>query len=227
MDCDVWVDKATKKRKRGFEREQKTKRVRTLADTQHSEAERRKIDEDLIEIGHSHAEEKCIRAFKRIRFGDWASDMPRRQEESYEVTEADSMDDVSAKQWLMIDNGINSDMDLSDIDLSVKYRQLTAHLQTGSGDFNRRLSAYLTNHAAMRSALDQAVTNSYAQQYPNAPQFAHNQNMHPSPFIACLHQVGQITKTHPGRTSMGPEPIKHYRTIKRNLSSGSNKTTRG
>ena len=36
----------------------------------------------------------------------------------------------------------------------------------------------------MRSALDQAITNSYAQQYPNAPQFAHNQNMYPSPFMA-------------------------------------------
>lgn len=45
--------------------------------------------------------------------------------------------------------------------------------------FNRRLSAYLTNHVAMRSALDQAITNSYAQQYPNALQFVHNQNMYP------------------------------------------------
>ena len=35
----------------------------------------------------------------------------------------------------------------------------------------------------MRSALDQAITNSYAQQYPNAPQFAHNQNIYPSPFM--------------------------------------------
>lgn len=65
----------------------------------------------------------------------------------------------------------------------MQYRRLTAHLQTGS-DFNRRLAAYLTNHVAMRSALDQAITNSYAQQYPNAPQFAHNpQKMYPSPMI--------------------------------------------
>lgn len=70
-----------------------------------------------------------------------------------------------------------------DDDLPMQYRRLTAHLQTGSADFNRRLSAYLTNHVAMRSALDQAITNSYAQQYPNAPQFAHNQNMYPSPFM--------------------------------------------
>lgn len=71
----------------------------------------------------------------------------------------------------------------------MQYRRLTAHLQTGSADFNRRLSAYLTNHVAMRSALDQAITNSYAQQYPNAPQFAHNQNLYPSPFMA--HNIPQ------------------------------------
>ena len=66
----------------------------------------------------------------------------------------------------------------------MQYRRLTAHLQTGSADFNRRLSAYLTNHVAMRSALDQAISNSYAQQYPHAPQYPHNQNMYPSPFMS-------------------------------------------
>ncbi|MCJ1399299.1 hypothetical protein MMC11_002501 [Xylographa trunciseda] len=72
-----------------------------------------------------------------------------------------------------------------DDDLPMQYRRLTAHLQTGSADFNRRLAAYLTNHVAMRSALDQAITNSYAQQYPNAPQFAHNQQtMYPSPLMS-------------------------------------------
>ncbi|CAF9907473.1 hypothetical protein IMSHALPRED_005539 [Imshaugia aleurites] len=80
---------------------------------------------------------------------------------------------------------VNEEMyEEEDDDLPMQYRRLTAHLQTGSADFNRRLSAYLTNHVAMRSALDQAITNSYAQQYPNAPQFAHNQNMYPSPFVA-------------------------------------------
>ena len=79
---------------------------------------------------------------------------------------------------------VNEEMyEEEDDDLPMQYRRLTAHLQTGSADFNRRLSAYLTNHVAMRSALDQAITNSYAQQYPNAPQFAHNQNMYPSPFM--------------------------------------------
>lgn len=71
-----------------------------------------------------------------------------------------------------------------DDDLPMQYRRLTAHLQTGSAEFNRRLSAYLTNQVAMRSALDQAISNTYAQQYPNALQFAHNQpNMYPSPFM--------------------------------------------
>ena len=80
---------------------------------------------------------------------------------------------------------VNEEMyEEEDDDLPMQYRRLTAHLQTGSVDFNRRLSAYLTNHVAMRSALDQAITNSYAQQYPNAPQFAHNQNIYPSPFMA-------------------------------------------
>lgn len=81
-----------------------------------------------------------------------------------------------------------------DDDLPMQYRRLTAHLQTGSADFNRRLSAYLTNHVAMRSALDQAITNSYAQQYPNAPQFAHNQNMYPSPFM--LQNMPQQQSSH-------------------------------
>ncbi|KAL8728271.1 MAG: hypothetical protein Q9166_005512 [cf. Caloplaca sp. 2 TL-2023] len=45
---------------------------------------------------------------------------------------------------------------------------LAAQLQ--SADFNRRLAAYLTNHVAMRSALDKAVTNTYAQQDHNGPQ---------------------------------------------------------
>lgn len=81
---------------------------------------------------------------------------------------------------------VNEEMyEEEDDDLPYQYRRLTAHLQTGSPDFNRRLSAYLTNHVAMRSALDQAITTSYAQEYPNAPQFAHNhQNLYPSPFFA-------------------------------------------
>ena len=85
----------------------------------------------------------------------------------------------------------------------MQYRRLTAHLNSHSSDFNRRLAAYLTNQVAMRSALDQAITNSYgpnflsnnqtgqnaqnpgAQQQPQ-PQSPHNQQatwMQNSPFI--------------------------------------------
>lgn len=57
-------------------------------------------------------------------------------------------------------------------DLPLQYRRLTAHLQTGSVDFNRRLAAYLTNQVAMRSAMEQMVNNSYVNQYSNGAQFA-------------------------------------------------------
>ena len=70
-----------------------------------------------------------------------------------------------------------------DDDLPIQYRRLTAHLQTQSPDFNRRLAAYLTNHVAMRSALEDSITSSYAQQYPNAPQFAHNHSVFQSPLM--------------------------------------------
>ena len=70
---------------------------------------------------------------------------------------------------------VNEEMyEEEDDDLPTQYRRLTAHLQTGSVDFNRRLAAYLTNQVAMRSAMDQMINNSYAQQYPHAPHFAHN-----------------------------------------------------
>lgn len=95
-----------------------------------------------------------------------------------------------------------------DDDLPSQYRRLTAHLQTGSADFNRRLSAYLTNHVAMRSALDQAITNSYAQQYPNAPTFAHNQQpMYPSPFAPPTMPPQQMRQQCPQSTyAMAPSP---------------------
>ena len=96
---------------------------------------------------------------------------------------------------------VNEEMyEEEDDDLPVQYRRLTAHLQTGSADFNRRLSNYLTNHVAMRSALDQAITNAYAQQYPNAPQFAHNQSNYPSPFSP------QSMKSQPSSKSYQPYP---------------------
>jgi hypothetical protein len=69
---------------------------------------------------------------------------------------------------------VNEEMyEEEDDDLPLQYRRLTAHLQTNSVDFNRRLAAYLTNQVAMRSAMEQMVNNSYNQlQYPNHPQYA-------------------------------------------------------
>lgn len=69
-----------------------------------------------------------------------------------------------------------------DDDLPMQYRRLTAHLQTTNADFDRRLAAYLTNHVAMRTALGQAVSDTWAQQqpqYPNAPQFANQMQQYP------------------------------------------------
>ena len=105
-----------------------------------------------------------------------------------------------------------------DDELPSHYRRLTAHLQTDSNDFNRRLSAYLTNHVAMRSALDQVITSSYAQQYPNAPQFAHNhQSMYPSPFMAHHMPQQQALQSYvqpPYNAATGTpsyRPVQHFR----------------
>lgn len=90
---------------------------------------------------------------------------------------------------------INEEMyEEEDDDLPLQYRRLTAHLQTNSVDFNRRLAAYLTNQVAMRSAMEQMVNNSYNQQhngnnqqyanYPQQPMFNSPnmyQNMPPTP----------------------------------------------
>ena len=68
---------------------------------------------------------------------------------------------------------VNEEMyEEEDDDLPMQYRRLTAHLNTGNADFNRRLSAYLTGQIATRNALDQVIAQSLYRQYPNAPQFA-------------------------------------------------------
>lgn len=74
---------------------------------------------------------------------------------------------------------VNEEMyEEEDDDLPMQYRRLTAHMNTNSADFNRRLAAYLTNHVAMRSALDQAISSSYPQQAQNGQQWSptHNQD---------------------------------------------------
>ncbi|KAL9107150.1 MAG: hypothetical protein Q9227_007930 [Pyrenula ochraceoflavens] len=98
---------------------------------------------------------------------------------------------------------INEEMyEEEDDDLPAPYRRLTAHLQTGSVDFNRRLAAYLTNQVAMRSAMEQMVTQSFAQHYPNAPQFPHNQQF-PSPMVN--------TNISPEMTRPSPTTASSYR----------------
>ncbi|EXJ85729.1 hypothetical protein A1O1_06097 [Capronia coronata CBS 617.96] len=79
---------------------------------------------------------------------------------------------------------INEEMyEEEDDDLPLQYRRLTAHLQTGSADFNRRLAAYLTNQVAMRSAMEQMIQNPYAQ-YPNAATYQSRPNMFSSPLLS-------------------------------------------
>ena len=63
---------------------------------------------------------------------------------------------------------INEEMyEEEDDNLPMQYRRLTAHLQTGSADLNRRLAAYLTNQVAMRNAAEQIANRPYGQQYNN------------------------------------------------------------
>ncbi|KAI9776311.1 MAG: hypothetical protein M1839_000472 [Geoglossum umbratile] len=86
---------------------------------------------------------------------------------------------------------INEEMyEEEDDNLPYPYRRMAASLQTGSPDYNRRLAAFLRDQAAMRSALDQAVTISYDQAYPNAPQLVQNQSMYQSPFA--IQQTQQM-----------------------------------
>lgn len=91
---------------------------------------------------------------------------------------------------------INEEMyEEEDDDLPMQYRRLTAHLQTGSADFNRRLAAYLTNQVAMRSAVEQMANGTYPQamsghpgmmyQQPRPNMFQPNIMQHPQ------HQMSQ------------------------------------
>lgn len=87
---------------------------------------------------------------------------------------------------------INEEMyEEEDDDLPLQYRRLTAHLQTGSADFNRRLAAYLTNQVAMRSAMEQMVNNNngFQPQYGN-PQYPQaTSGMFQSPMLPPQHNM--------------------------------------
>ncbi|OJD38011.1 uncharacterized protein BKCO1_5000161 [Diplodia corticola] len=79
---------------------------------------------------------------------------------------------------------VNEEMyEEEDDDLPAQYRRLTAHLQTNSADFNRKLHAYLATHQAGRQALfDQAIMGGFGHTYPNAPHFAPQMMMHQPPY---------------------------------------------
>ncbi|KAL2430423.1 hypothetical protein ABEF95_007087 [Exophiala dermatitidis] len=113
---------------------------------------------------------------------------------------------------------INEEMyEEEDDDLPLQYRRLTAHLQTGSADFNRRLAAYLTNQVAMRSAMEQMMANGYAH-YPSpstASGFAataassSRPNMFPSPMLSHPNMSSMVPPSGAGgsyRTAPYPSP---------------------
>jgi len=94
---------------------------------------------------------------------------------------------------------VNEEMyEEEDDDLPLQYRRLTAHLNTGSSDFNRRLAAYLTNSVAMRSALDQAMSGAYPQPYGQTwqqnPQLMHQmqQGMFQQPMNLTMAQQNHM-----------------------------------
>lgn len=79
---------------------------------------------------------------------------------------------------------VNEEMyEEEDDDLPAQYRRLTAHLQTNSAEFNRKLHAYLATHQAGRQALfDQSFMGGFGHGYPNAPHFAPQMMMHQPPY---------------------------------------------
>ncbi|KAK4953460.1 hypothetical protein LTR66_013659, partial [Elasticomyces elasticus] len=98
---------------------------------------------------------------------------------------------------------INEEMyEEEDDDLPAQYRRLTAHLQTGSGDFNRRLQAYLNTQVAMRNAVDQMV---YNQQYNTNNNMQYSQQSRPNMFQSpAVMTTNQQTPHQPQRTQTVP-----------------------
>ncbi|KEF62611.1 uncharacterized protein A1O9_00584 [Exophiala aquamarina CBS 119918] len=94
---------------------------------------------------------------------------------------------------------INEEMyEEEDDDLPLRYRRLTAHLQTGSADFNRRLSAYLTQQVAVRNMMGQMSQSPYAQ-YPNMPYQPQTANMFAPPLMP--------------QANLGQSPTTSYRSV--------------
>ncbi|KAJ9647270.1 hypothetical protein H2199_002257 [Coniosporium tulheliwenetii] len=108
---------------------------------------------------------------------------------------------------------VNEEMyEEEDEDLPAQYRRLTAHLHTGSVDFNRRLQAYLASQHATRSALaatydHQLINTNYAQHYPNAPHFAHH--MMPQPMLPTQMLPPQMIHRSPQSYRQSPYPVNY------------------
>ncbi|KIV96840.1 hypothetical protein PV10_00657 [Exophiala mesophila] len=102
---------------------------------------------------------------------------------------------------------INEEMyEEEDDDLPMHYRRLTAHLQTGSADFNRRLAAYLTQQVAVRSMMGQMAQNPYAQ-FPSTPYQQAAPNMYQSPMMP--QQSNPMTHSPTTSFRSAPYPSPH------------------
>ncbi|OCL11947.1 hypothetical protein AOQ84DRAFT_171432 [Glonium stellatum] len=117
---------------------------------------------------------------------------------------------------------VNEEMyEEEDDDLPAQYRRLTAHLQTNSVDFNRRLHAYLASQHATRAALaaqcGYPISNSYMQPFPDATQFPHQmmQPVTPSQMLPpqMFHQSPQSYRhtPYPMASAQGYRPQSHQR----------------
>ena len=98
--------------------------------------------------------------------------------------------------------------------MPMQYRRLTAHLQTGSQEFNNRLSAYLTSNVAMRSGLEDAIQRSYVMSPGHLQQ---TQSAYTSPLMTLpmYHQQYMGPYINPTATlppnSTGPMSVFHGR----------------
>ena len=107
-------------------------------------ASRRQVDHESYIPGHE----------PRYTFAD-RSTLPKTiipDRFSLELSNSDYLAEFKSPDKEMYEEG--------DDELPLQFRRLDAHSQTGSVDYNRRLAAYLTNHVAMRSAMDQMINNS-------------------------------------------------------------------
>lgn len=114
---------------------------------------------------------------------------------------------------------VNEEMyEEEDDDLPAQYRRLTAHLQTNSADFNRKLHAYLATHHAGRQALyDPSFMGGFGNAYPNAPNFAPQMMMHQSPYQQhmlppqMIHRSPQSFRQAPYPSQPQPKTLPHQR----------------